>query len=359
MTSVPPANWGRTLRALGSPDYFNVLQDPTAAYEAGSNLKSYNREFVGFRDLIVLRDKISASAASTMQLNFHGYKTDPQTDNGNPYDPQQYPAVQVFESVAANRIRLYPNKTATPAEWMLILDLSRSAWTKSIGPWQLATASVPGYTATGSRPSNGDETVYNRGGQLARTLSGATAASALQIFHFRPDSYNGRAWSSAVADDGVVIYYGTATDDRLKVVWPKGGRMTNVSGAEGLTVTGAMAMRNYENRDFGGRDLTFLRDDSAKGEKAVLLSATTPVTLVAKTAAAVGNAWIACDAASKVTLYCNKTFKKATFNGQAVAFSGSGTQKTFSIPAAPLGGELVLTMGGNSAAEPQSWVSYE
>lgn len=352
-----PRYWGKTLRALGSPEYFNVLQDPTASYEDGSNLKTYNREFVGFGDMIVLRDTITASAASEFHLMFHGYKTNPQTEAGTPYDPNDYPTAQIFEKQsAASRVRLYPNKTASPSEWLTIQDLSRNAWTTNIGAWMLD----PSHSSDGSEGSSKSGSLKQRGSQLTRVVTGATSARALQLFHFRSDSFAARSWDSSVADDGLVLYYGALAnkDDRIKVVWPKGGRMANVTGAEGLTVTGAMAMRNYENKDFGGRDLTLLRDDSAKGEKTVLASSTVPITLASRTASGRGEAWIACDAAAKVTLYCPKKFQSATFNGQAVAVTGSGTQQTFAIPATPLGGKLELHFYQSAGAK-DGWNAYQ
>ena len=331
-----PMYWGKTLRALGSPNYFNVLQNPEPAYEDGSNLKSYNREFVGFSDLVILRDSISATASSEFRLMFHGYKTDPQTESGTPYKPDAYPTAQVFEQPATGRIRLYPNKTATPNEWLTILDLSRTNWTTSIGAWMLEPNTSSGEKDSAA-PSYG--TLKQRGGQLTRIVSGATAATGLQVMHFRSDSFSVRPWSSSVSNDGLIAYYGTTTneDDRFKVVWPKNGAMTNVTGAEGLTVTGAMAMRNYENMEFGGRDLTYLRDDSTKGEKAVLVSSNVPITIGSQTAKGIGSAWIACDSAAKVTLYFNKATIKPTFNGKAITASGTGKQVTLSIPATPAG----------------------
>ncbi len=351
--------WGKTLQSLGSPNYFNVLQDPCAAYEDGSNLTFYNREFVGFSDVVVLRDVMQASVATTFKLMLHACQTDPQTDPAVPYDLDQYPAVQVFKQTSqANRIRLYPNQAAAPDESMAIYNLSRTGWTTGIGTWKLTTKYIPETLADGAeRRSNSSDTVYARGGQLTRQVQSVSAASCLQVMSFRNDDYNVRAWSSTLADDGMVLYDGAASNACLKVVWPKGGAMANVSGAEGLTVTGAMAMRNYENKEFGGRDLKLLRDDSAQGEGSVLVSSNVPLTMVSRTAGGIGEAWICCSSAATVTLYCSKMVRSVKFDSAVLAWKSNGALCTFTIPAAPTGGRLELDLHSN-AARPD-WSGYE
>lgn len=350
--------WGRTLQSLGSPNYFNVLQNPAPAYEDGSNLTFYNREFVGFGDVIVLRDVMQASVPSTFKLMLHACKTDPQTEASEPYDLDQYPTTQVFSQTSqSNRIRLYPNQAAAPTESMAIYNLSRTNWTTGIGTWKLATKYIPETLDEGDgRRNNSSGAIYTRGCQLTRQVLGATAASSLQVMSFRDDSYNARAWDSSVADDGMVLYYGSNSNARIKVVWPKSGSMSNVGGAEGLTVTGTMAMRNYENKEFGGRNLTLLRDDSSVGEGNILLSSNVPLTMVSRTAGGIGEAWITCSNAATVTLYCSKEVRGATFNSVPLTWTGGGALKTFKIPAAPTGGQLVLDMSSNAAQ--QDWASY-
>lgn len=350
--------WGKTLQSLGSPNYFNVLQDPLPAYEEDSKLTFYNREFVGFGDVIVLRDVIQASAPSTFKLMMHGAKTDPQTERAEPYDLDQYPSTQVFVQTAqSNRIRLYPNLSAKPNESMAIYNVSRTNWTTGIGTWKLATKYIPEtLDDDDDRRDNGSGTVYARGGQLTRQVISSTAASCLQVMSFRDDGYNVRAWNTSLADDGMVLYDVGANKSRIKVVWPKNGAMSNVSGAEGLTVTGTMAMRNYENKEFGGRNLKLLRDDSSGSEHSILLSSNVPVTMVSRTAAGIGEAWIACSSAATVTLYCSKEVRGATFNSVKLTWTGSGPLKTFKIPATPAGGQLVLDMRSNAAEA--DWTRY-
>lgn len=344
---VDPSHWGRTLRALGSPAYFNVLMDPLPAYEDGSNLTSYRREFVGFPDMVIVRDAITASAPTSLRLLLHGYQTDPQTSTQEAYDPNQYPKSLVFESAGGNKVLLYPNKSRTPNEKMSIYNVSRGSWVTSIGAWWLTPAYVPGYLALdASRGGNSKDIAYQRGGQLSRTLT-ASSASALQLLSLKSDSFSARAWNSTVADDGVIVTKGSTAVAR--VVWPKNGQMRareyRNNETEKMTVIGAMAMRNYENYDFGGRDLYYLRDDSAEGGTpgVDLVNSATPVTILCRTAMAGDEAWIACNSPASLTLYTPTLVKRATFDGKPVAFTTKGVQTTFQIPATPQGGHLVLS----------------
>lgn len=345
--TVAPAYWGKTLSAFGSPNFFNVLQDPRSTYEDGSNLTSYKREFVGFPDMVLMRDTITASAATSLKLLLHGYQTDTQTDAGRAYDPNQYPGVQVFVSAGGNKTLLYPNRTSTPNERMAIYDLSRSTWSPSIGPWRVTPAFKPGWITPGStRAGNSRDVAYDRGGQLTRSLT-ASSASSLLLFSFKSDSYGARKWNTTVSDDGLVVYAGAR--NVVKVVWPKGGKMDAAlyknNETEGLTVVGAMAMRNYDTQEFGGRALTFLRDASPEGRAVTvpLLSSTMPVRLVSQTASGGNVAWIGCDVPGNVTLYTPRKVKSAVLDGKPVAFTISGARTTFSLPAAPWGGFLYLT----------------
>lgn len=339
-TIVDPQYWAKTVRALGSPAYFNVLTDPKNAYEDGSALTAYSREFVGFGDLVILKDTIAASKASTFDLTLHGFKVDVQTNPGEAYDPNQYPYDQIFKNMGANLYRLYPNMSAAPGEFLTIQDLSKTAWSTNIEAWRSIPEKKTGYIAPGgSRASNSSKTTYSRGYQMRRTASGVSSASSLQLFQFRGDSFTSRKWNTSVADCGLLFYAASDPSDVLiKVVWPKGGVL---NASEGLTVHGQMAMRNYENMDYGGRDLTYLRDDSAKGEHADLVKAGSPVTVVARFAGGNNDAYIICDKAVNITLYHPAAVAKATFNGKPVSVTTQGNYKTFSLPAAPLGGKLV------------------
>ncbi|NQU43499.1 heparinase II/III family protein, partial [bacterium] len=336
---VAPEFWGQTEAALGSPGCFDLLLNPTAAYESGANIQSYRREFVGFQDLIVQRDVIAASAPANLEMLLHGYKTDPQQTPGTPYDYNQYPQDQVFQTVSPTETRLYPNQAASPNEYMTILDLSSDSWTRVIEPTQVIPQYVPETLAPGeTRQENTSRNVYERGFQMRRVRTAATSAQSLQVLHFRTDpQYQFAAWDTATVEAGVNIYYGATSDMRQRIVWPNSGGLT---GVQGLTARGAMALLDYEGNRFGGRDLTLLADTALAGED--LLRANAPIDVISHSLGG-RRIWVACDEPCVLEIYHPQMVRSATLDGQNIHVDYVGNVARFQLPALPDGGMLVTS----------------
>ncbi|MCX7014917.1 MAG: hypothetical protein NTW86_20590 [Candidatus Sumerlaeota bacterium] len=349
---VPEESWGRIVQALGSPGYFNVLADPCKAYQPAAQLSVYTREFVGAPDVIVLRDQFALPAPSTVDLLFHGYKTDPETIAGVRYDPNQYPLDPVFK-LSSGIYRLYPNETACPTESMAILDASRSTWSARIDPSIVVPDLIPGYVPPGQgRLSNAAMNAYTRGQMLRRTLTNAQNDSSVLLFHFRGDTFRARKWGDGKTHDGVVFTEPTL-GDRLKVVWPTGGAL---DASEGLTVRGAMAMQNLESGLYGGRDLTYLKSDALSGAEVAKTSA--PLTFVTNFAAGGDSVWYLSEAALTATFYHPAATRSARSDGGAggpILFSVNGQYVTLTLPAAPWGA-CVRTAATSAATH---WQAYQ
>jgi hypothetical protein len=364
-TSTDPQYWADMPVAFGSPDYFNVVCNPAPAYEEGSGLTSYLREFVGFDDVIVMRDSIEGASDSDFEMLFHNYRTDPQTAVGESYDHLNKPTKRVFYdtsgvnyaigSITDTRMRVYPSRDALPNEWMTIDDVSPDTWSTRMARWYAVPGYIPGTLGEGeSRQANLNADEYSIGWQIKRTVSGASSAESLLVLSFLDESLVSEVWSSSVADAGVIIHDGdSAGGARIKVVWPTGG---NLSGPEahGLAADGVMAMRHYDSKMFGGRELEHLRDDSAQGEGTDLMSSNYPVNLACHFAGGDRRAWIACDQPVNVTLYHPMELGSSIFNGEPVAIDINGDQVTFMLPAMPQGAQL-QTSNQNSV---KIWVNY-
>lgn len=352
--TVPPQKSGSMQAVVAGPDYFNIIADPSKAYEDGTNLSGLTREFVGFDSMVLLRDSMSASSSSTFKQILHGYQTDPVADDR--YDRYQYPLVQVFFSESGGIQRMFPNKTAHPSRIMTIYDASRTSWSTSIGPWKIIPEKIPGYSASGSHSDNGRENTYQLGSQLSRTLSNVRSASSLQVFSFANRDWAQQKWDSSVCDEGVTIYSGSAsTGAKVKVAWPKSGTLDGSSAAHGLVANAKMVARSYVDGVYGGRELTRLQDKSAQGESRDLITATSPVSATAAFTTEKREAWVSSPSASTVRFYHPLPISAVLVNGVVTPnYTHSGGVLTLSLPA-NFNGQIKTR---NTAAA-KNWAGYE
>ena len=362
--TAPPEQWGKMDHAFGSPDFFNIIANPTNAYEDGANINQYTREFVGFDSTIVMREKVNLNSSSTVRQLLHGYKTNPLAESDGRYDWYQYPTDQVFFKQGSGHYRMYPDQADYPDTFMTIFDRSRSSWSTTIEPWELIPSSIPGYLPPGSdRPGNSSKNTYQMGYQLERTASGVSSATSVQVFDFNGGAWQSSPWDSGVADDGVVLY----TDDedsgaKIKVAWPKGGVLDGSAAARGLQASAEMVMRNYQSGVYGGRNLEALRDQSAQGEGEYLILADHPVSIATNFAGGGREAWITTTEPTSIQLYHPDEVAYITMNGQEIGFARSESSVSFALPVVENAQILTISLpsvgtGRSNAAA--GWMWYE
>lgn len=337
----PPERWGETLTAFGSPDYFNVLANPAPAYDLAAGLECYTREFVGFDDMVILRDKAHASAPASFVHQLHGYKTYPQEQPAKRYDPYQYNLDYVFRQQSTPRHwRMNANESNLPGAYLHIRDLSPSVY-----PWSVETrrkgcypAYVPGYIAPGSaRSANSSCGAFNVGHTLWRTLGGVQSAESLQALYFGLDAYSFLPLADEMQfESGVLAYEGDPVQGAKRfVAWPLNGAVDGYASPYPLSFAAEMAFWNFETGVYGGRGLLYLTRLTSDGGETDLARSLdgVPIDLAATLATGGRDAWIGASCPATVQLYCPGDFNAVLLDGESISFSKNGDWLTVAVPA--------------------------
>lgn len=297
--------WGSLDSSLGSPDYFNVVANPAPAYESDADLVAYTREFVGFDDMIFMRENAQTNSNATFKQMLHAYRTYPAGEEDGRYNHYQYPTETAIVKMGPGRYNVYPNQSVYPNLFMTITDRSNSSFSTSIVDWHIVPEKVPGYLPSGTtRSDNSSDMTYQIGQTLQRTANGLSEATSLQILHF--EDLNIDAWSDSAADDGAIAHNGDASANAIvKVAWPSGGSLNgSTDEAQGLETQASMVFRHYDLGLVGGRELTVLEDHSSQGEGDIaLIEADHPVDIVSTFADGGNEAWVTTTQQTHLKIY--------------------------------------------------------
>ncbi|MBN1773060.1 MAG: heparinase II/III family protein [Deltaproteobacteria bacterium] len=317
MAGQDPTDWAHAEAVLGDARYFDVLADPTSMM-LSETLTSWRREVVGLgSDLFFVHDTMQGTAAMTLDLLLHSYRSAAPTGSGLAYTYAELRTENPWREEAAGRWAIHP-RDGVPA--LHVGDASAAAWTATLEP----SSYVP--------EQNPDTRTYNESGarfdvgwrlRRSRTASAATSTTALWF----GDDLELESWSDATADAARLHRGGT---DSAFVVWPTGAGVTGFHGAD---VTGAMAGRRLDDPAIFGRGLTAF---AAGGD--VLVQASAPIDLFARlehvaSATEPRFALVRAAASAVVSLRCPVAPTTVRLDGTDATFAHAGGLLELTVPA--------------------------